>query len=188
MSIPKDLIINKKDLSVSMIKANLLSVYFALPVIILAAFYFLIWGSVSTLEQLSSFENKANLLWIIIAIVTGIVAHELIHGIAWMYFGGKTNGQIKFGVNWKTLTPYAHCTEPMDITAYRLGAAAPGIILGLFPYVIGLAVGHPIITLFGLFFCFAASGDALILWTLRKVEKGKQVEDHPTRAGCYVLD
>jgi hypothetical protein len=51
-----------------------------------------------------------------------------------------------------------------------------------------LVTGNPIIAFYGLFFCFAASGDALILWTLRNVENGKQVEDHPTRAGCFILE
>ena len=178
----------KKDFSISMIRANVLSIYFILPVLLMAILYLIIWGFDSTLAFLSSFKTKPNVIWVMISIIAGIIVHELIHGVAWMYFARKNNKQIKFGVNWKTLTPYAHCTEPMDITPYRLGAAAPGIILGIIPYFIGLALGNPVITFFGLFFSMAASGDALILWTLRKVEKGKRVEDHPTRAGCYVFD
>ncbi len=179
---------NKKDLSISMAKANVLSVFFALPVMLLGTVYLLIWGYESTFVFLSAFKTKPNIIWAMVSIITGIILHELIHGIAWMYFAGKKNGHIKFGVNWKTLTPYAHCTEPMEIAPYRLGAAAPGIILGFIPYLIGLVTGNPVITLFGLFFSFAASGDGLILWILRKVEKGKLVEDHPSRAGCFVIE
>ena len=179
---------NKKDLSISMVKANLLSIYFALPVLILALIYILIWGLESASAIYASFKTKTNVIWILIGILAGIIAHELIHGFAWRYFGNKKSGQIKFGINWKTLTPYAHCTEPMEVEAYRIGAAAPGIILGLIPYLIGLVAGNPVVSFFGLFFCFAASGDALILWTIRGVRSGKQVEDHPTRAGCYMLD
>jgi len=179
---------NKRDFSISMVKANILSVYFALPVILLAAIYLFIWGFDDTSALLSSFKIKSNAVWAMVGFLAGILAHELIHGFVWMYFAGKKNVHIKFGMNWKTLTPYAHCTEPMDIRPYRLGAAAPGIILGIIPYLIGLIAGNPIIAIFGLFFSFAASGDALILWTLRKVEKGKLVEDHPTKAGCYVID
>ena len=178
----------KKDLSISMAKANLLSIYFALPVVLLAAIYLLIWEYDNTMVFLSAFRTTPYLIWAIVCLVAGIIAHELIHGIVWMYFADKKNGHIKFGFNWITLTPYTHCTEPMDVTSYRLGAAAPGIILGIVPYLIGLVAGNPVITLFGLFFSFAASGDALILWILRKVEKGKLVEDHPTKAGCYVIE
>lgn len=174
-------------MSISMSKANLLSIFFILPVILLALIYILVWGFDSTLSILSSVKTKPNLIWVMISIFAGIIVHELIHGVAWMYFADKKNGHIKFGFNWKSLTPYAHCTEPMAISPYRLGAAAPGIILGIFPYVFGLILGNPVVALFGLFFSMAASGDALILWILRKVEKGKLVEDHPTRAGCYVI-
>ena len=34
----------------------------------------------------------------------------------------------------------------------------------------------------------AAGGDWLVLWLLRGVSPGAFVEDHPTRAGCYVLE
>lgn len=178
----------KRDLSISMGRANLLSTYFAIPVLMLAVIYLFVWGFDSTLAFLSSFESKPNVLWAIICMLAGIMAHELIHGIVWLYFAGKKNEHFKFGFNWKTLTPYAHCKEPMDVTSYRLGAAAPGLILGIVPYLIGLIAGNPIVTIFGLFFSMAASGDALILWILRNVEKGKQVEDHPTRVGCYIID
>jgi len=33
-----------------------------------------------------------------------------------------------------------------------------------------------------------AGGDFLILWLTRHVKAGMQVEDHPTNAGCYVLE
>lgn len=178
----------KSDLSISMVRANLLAIYFILPVMVLAAIYIVFWDFNNTLTILASYKSKANILWIIAAFFAGIVVHELIHAIAWTYLADKKNGQIKFGINWKTLTPYVHCNEPMNITAYRWGAAAPGIILGFIPYLIGLFFGNPVIAIYGLFFCFSASGDALILWILRKVDKGKMVEDHPTNAGCYVIE
>jgi hypothetical protein len=41
---------------------------------------------------------------------------------------------------------------------------------------------------FGLLFTFAAGGDALVLWLLRGVAPHRLVEDHPTRAGCFVWE
>ncbi len=188
MNIQQKVNSKKRDLSISMGRANLLSIYFVLPVILLAIIYLFIWGIDSTLAFLSSSKSKPMVLWAIVCMVAGVIVHELIHGLVWMYFTGKKNEHFKFGFNWKTITPYAHCKEPMDILSYRLGAAAPGIILGIVPYLIGLVAGNPVITIFGLFFIMAASGDALILWTLRNVDKGKLVEDHPTRVGCYIID
>jgi hypothetical protein len=75
----------------------------------------------------------------------------------------------------------------MLVNPYRWGAVMPGIITGFLPALVGLLTGSPAVFLIGLFFVFAAGGDLLILWLIRKVEKSALVEDHPTRAGCYVL-
>jgi hypothetical protein len=178
----------KKDLSISMVKANILAMTLIIPIIFLAGLYLVFWGVENSLGELRSLRLGINIFWIIIAVFPGVIVHELLHGFAWMYYAGMNTRQIKFGFKWKTLTPYAHCTEPMEVSAYRKGAAAPAVILGLIPYLIGLISGNLIITLYGLFFCFAAGGDVLILWLIRNVEKGKMVEDHPTQAGCYVID
>jgi len=34
----------------------------------------------------------------------------------------------------------------------------------------------------------AAGGDWLILWLIRNVRAGMQVDNHPTKAGCHVLE
>ncbi len=118
----------------------------------------------------------------------GIVLHELIHGLAWMYFGEKPRSAITYGFKLKTLTPYAHCDEPMDVHAYRLGAAMPGLLLGLVPWLAGVATGNGSVLIFGFIFTLAALGDAMILWLIRGVAPGSLVLDHPTEAGCYVID
>ena len=176
----------KKDLSISIVKANLYSVIFIIPGILLAFIYFIIWrNNLKAVElQPSVFQRGTFLL----AAVLGIVLHELIHGFSWAYFGKKSIETIKFGVYWKKLTPYAHCTEPMEVSAYRLGAMMPGLLLGVFPYLLGVIGGNVLIMFFGLLLTFIAGGDALILWLIRDVKPGQLVEDHPTRAGCYVIE
>ncbi|MEJ2543077.1 MAG: hypothetical protein P8Y99_03330 [Calditrichaceae bacterium] len=114
---------NKSDLSISLKQANILSVYFVIPVILMLILYLIVWGFDDTLNYILYLKTRANITWVIVSIVAGIIAHELLHGIAWMYFVSM-----------------------------------------------------------------AASGDALILCILRKVQKGKLVADHPTRAGCYVIE
>ena len=94
---------------------------------------------------------------------------------------------MRLGFQWKVLTPYAHCTVPMPARPYRIGAAVPGIALGIVPIAAATALGNGPLLAFGLFFLLAAGGDALILWLLRDVPGDRLVEDHPTRAGCYVL-
>ncbi|MDZ7691750.1 MAG: hypothetical protein U5K69_11605 [Balneolaceae bacterium] len=41
--------------------------------------------------------------------------------------------------------------------------------------------------LFGYLLTITASGDLLILWTIRRLEAGAEVIDHPERAGCKVV-
>ncbi len=70
---------------------------------------------------------------------------------------------------------------------YRIGAVMPLILLGILPSLYAIAEGQAGLIAFGLFFTFAAGGDMLILWLLRDIPANALVEDHPTRAGCYVL-
>ena len=119
--------------------------------------------------------------------LVGVVVHEAIHGVAWKLASGEPWRALRFGVQLKTLTPYAHCTEPMSARAYRAGAAAPGVALGLAPVLVALVTGNGALAAFGLFFTLAAGGDALVLWLLRGVAPDRLVADHPTLAGCLVL-
>lgn len=178
----------KKDFSVSMVKANLYAVIAALPfIVILIGLDIYIWKGRNLISELFSLEPQYFSLFIL-SIFIGIIIHELIHGITWQFFSKKKSNAIKYGIDWKTMSPYAHCKEPMEIKAYRLGTVMPAIILGFLPAIVGIFTGNPFIFIFGLAFILAAGGDILILWLLRKVKAGSLVEDHPKRAGCYVID
>lgn len=172
----------KRDFSVSMARANVMVLLISLPV---AMAQFVLFSMLHGPERLVPTWNSAVLISVILL---GIVLHELIHGLSWVIFGGKSFGSIRFGFQWKTLTPYAHLTEPVEVTAYRTGAFLPGFILGIMVYLAGLVVGEGGLFLFGLLHTAAAGGDWLVLWLIRNVKRGTLVEDHPTHAGCYVLE
>jgi hypothetical protein len=173
---------DKKDLSVSMIRANILVMFISIPVVILQFAVFLMLHGTKTLEP------TWNSIILLVVVMLGIVIHELIHGVSWMIFGRKPLSAIKFGFQWKTFTPYAHLKEPVEVNAYRLGAFLPGFILGILTYLLSLILGDGNLFWFSLFHTSAAGGDWLILWLIRNVRAGMQVEDHPTNAGCYVLE
>jgi hypothetical protein len=107
---------------------------------------------------------------------------------AWALFAKKPLSVFKLGFQWKSITPYAHCKEPMDIQPYRVGSFAPGLLLGILPWMASLFTGDILLFLFGLLYTIAAGGDFLILWIIRNVKPGTLVEDHPTNAGCYVFE
>jgi len=173
---------NKRDLSISMARANIIVLFISIPVVILQFAIFL-W--IHGTEGLRPAWSSAIL---IIAVLLGIVIHELIHGISWVIFGRKPFSSIKFGFQWKTFTPYAHLKEPLEVNAYRLGAFMPGFILGILTYIMSLVLGNGDLFWFSIVHTSAAGGDWLILWLIRHVKAGMQVEDHPTNAGCYVLE
>lgn len=169
-----------------MLTANVVAVLVMLPLAaLLAVPYLLIWHRQGLSFALDGFGW---LPWLLVTLVGGIVVHELIHGIAWAVASGRSLRDIEFGVQWQSLTPYAHTKGPMPARAYRIGAAMPGLLLGVVPVILATATGNGSLLAFGLLFTWAAGGDWLILWLLRGLPGDALVEDHPTRAGCYVFE
>ncbi|MEM6785057.1 MAG: DUF3267 domain-containing protein [Bacteroidota bacterium] len=167
-----------------MTAANLLALVLILPVGAL-----LLAGHIAThgiVDLARGFDGWiAGGRWVA-GIALGTVLHEALHGLAWKAASGVSWSSITFGFNWKAFAPYAHCRVPMPARAYRIGAAAPGLVLGLAPALVGVATGWGMWTAFGFLFTVAAGGDAVTLWVLRRVPGAGLVEDHPTRAGCVV--
>ncbi len=172
----------KRDLSISMARANVIVLFISIPVVILQFVVFI------GLHGIDNLKPSWNTLLLIAAILLGVVIHELIHGLGWVIFGRKPFSAIKFGFQWKTFTPYAHLKEPVEVNVYRLGAFLPWFILGILTYFLSLILGSGDLFWFSLIHRSAAGGDWLILWLIRSVKTGMQVEDHPTNAGCYVLE
>lgn len=172
----------KRDLSISMARANVIVMFISIPVVILQ-FVIFIW-----LHGIENLRLRWNPLFLIAVVLLGVVIHELIHGISWVIFGSKPFSSVQFGFQWKTFTPFAHLKEPVEVNAYRLGAFLPGFILGILMYFLSLVTGIGDLFWFSLIHTSAAGGDWLILWLIRYVKAGMQVEDHPTHAGCYVLE
>jgi hypothetical protein len=176
---------NKRDLSVSLLYANIVALFIMVPVAILQ---FSLFYTLHPMEKMEFSVNLLNLLLFWSIVIISIVIHELIHGLTWMAFGKKPFSSIKFGIQWKTLTPYAHLKEPIEVNVYRIGGFMPGFILGIVPFILSLVLGNSNLLWFSIIQTAAASGDWLILWMLRHVRSGILVEDHPSRAGCYVYE
>lgn len=121
-----------------------------------------------------------------IALLIGIVAHELIHGLTWACFSKGGWKSISFGIIWKMLTPYCHCDQPLPLRAYLIGCLMPLIVLGLVPWIVGLCFGMGLLIIWGVIFIACAAGDILIAWKLRHEPPTATILDHPTEAGCTV--
>jgi hypothetical protein len=173
----------KRDLSISLLRANLVAFGLGIPVAIVQLKLFVaLHGAVQLRVTLLN-----GLLWLVILLVS-VGVHELIHGLTWMWVGKKSAALVTYGVQWQTLTPFAHLNGPVEVNAYRIGGLMPGLVLGLIPYLLSLLLGDGNLLWFGILHTVAAGGDWLVLWLIRTVKRGALVEDHPTRVGCFVLE
>lgn len=171
------------DMSVSTGKIQMLVLPYVAASFLLAFPFIAIWG-------LKSFAYAWQAMfaywWVLPAILLGILVHELIHAFTWKQLAGLSWKEMKLGIQWRTLTPYAHAKKPMLITPYRWGAIMPAILLGFLPYLISLITGNEWLFAYGMLFIVAAAGDFWIIAVLRKVPKDSWVSDHPEHAGCIV--
>ena len=175
-------------------EANVRALAFMVPILLLyAAAYGFVWPeqfSSQSIRQLVETQQSLLLLSplvMLLVFIVGAVAHELLHGLTWAAFCQNGLKSIKYGVHWKVLTPYCHCKEVLPLKHYAIGGMMPGLVMGLLPALAGIATGHFLLFLFGLFFSIAAAGDLLILWMLRHQRSSDLVQDHPDKIGCYVL-
>ena len=161
---------------------------FALPIVFYILLIFtLIFALIHGFELLlNGWSVRLLLIAILPVFILGVILHEFIHGLCFALFSKKPLSFIKYGFDKKTLTPYAHCKEPIKAGAYKIGAIMPAIILGFIPYLYAIINGDIYFFLFGTFFTTAACGDFIVLWLLRHLSRNIMVEDHPSRAGCYV--
>jgi hypothetical protein len=173
---------NRIDLSISMREAAARSLFLIVPIAVLQFVLYI------SFYKYPGLPDNSNMFILGCMLLIGLLIHELIHMLVWAWLANKPLSAFKIGFQWRTLTPYAHCKEPMDIFPYRVGAFAPGLVLGILPWLFSLFTGDAVFFLFGLLYTTAAGGDLLILWLLRNVRPGTLVEDHPTNAGCYVIE
>ena len=176
-----------RKVSIDIVKANV----FAVGIMVVSAIvffvpFFMIWKDRKSLgEPLGGVGDWALAVGLTFV---GIVVHELIHGVTWACFARSGWRSISFGVMWKLLTPYCHCSEPMRIPGYMAGAMMPCIVLGLVPAVVALCIGSLPLLVWGIFFIAAAAGDIWMTWLLTKEDPHSLVLDHPSEAGFYIID
>lgn len=177
---------NARKVAIDITKANVVAVVIMLlAAIIFIVPFFIIWKN-RPIEELFSTGSNWGLFFLFM--IVGIVVHELIHGITWACFAKSGWKSISFGVMWKLLTPYCHCSEPMRKHPYMLGAMMPFVILGVLPAILGLVICSLPVVVWGVFFIAAAAGDIWMTWLLTKEPGDCLVLDHPSEAGFYIID
>ncbi|GAA4317074.1 hypothetical protein GCM10023143_28950 [Compostibacter hankyongensis] len=160
----------QKRLSAAAARANLYALLFVMPIFVLYAVpYRMIWGR--NLATAALGVKWPHPLLLLLCLGAGILLHELIHGLTWAFFCRSGLRSVRFGILWRSLTPYCHCTAPLKRWQYKTGALMPALLLGLGPALYGLATGALSALCFGFIFTLAGAGDFLIVWRLWKTGK-----------------
>ena len=183
----------QRKVTINLIWANVFALFlFVFVTLISSVAWYALWG-------IPSFEDFGGILLkdvnplgasvlVLVMLVAGIVAHELIHGITWACFAKRGFRSVSFGVMWGMLTPSCHCRETLTIKHYRIGALMPLIVLGLLPLLFAYPMRSVLLLLWGIFFVSTAAGDILIVWKLSKECSSLLVQDHPKEAGCIIFE
>jgi hypothetical protein len=134
---------SKRDLSVSLEKANVYALLTGgLPALLLVTLYPLVWGlDLAVAQYTAALYPSIDDLLALAVLIAGLILHELIHGVTWKLAGRKPWSAIRFGIDRRTFSPYAHCAEPLPAGVYRLGTLLPGVLTGLVPALAGLVAG-----------------------------------------------
>lgn len=116
----------------------------------------------------------------------GIVLHELLHGIGFILFGKVKSSQVKYGFSWRDGAAYAHCMEPIKVSAYRMSLLLPVIVTGLLPLFVSYIIGNGVLLTVSVILTAGGIGDWLIFRSLRKYEASQFVKDHPKKVGYFI--
>lgn len=173
-----------QELTISTGKAQLYGIGASLVgVLLLWMPYQWLWGG--NLRDVGKLPSEVWMLSLGVLFV-GAIIHEYIHGITAVYYGKVKWSQTKFGIQWKTLTPYFHSTVPMPVEKYRVVVLMPLLVMGVLPYLLALVLGNGWVLAFGIAFTVSAFGDVLILWMMRNLGQGQPVQDHPSKVGLMI--
>ncbi|MDB6029725.1 MAG: hypothetical protein JWM16_63 [Verrucomicrobiales bacterium] len=113
--------------------------------------------------------------------------HEVLHAAGLRIFAGVPLRHIKFGVMWRALMPYCHCTVPISVHAYRRMALLPLWITGSLSVAALLAFPADWLGVFAGFAVAACVGDVWMVIKLRSFADTLLVQDSPSEIGCDVF-
>lgn len=126
---------------------------------------------------------KEYCIFVICVLLASGIVHEFLHGLTWAIGCKQRFKSIHYGINWKTLTPWCGCDEPLNYVLYTMGMLMPTIVLGVIPYIISIVTLSHALTAFAILNIAGGSADILMTWVLRKC-KGSVMLDSPYGVGC----
>lgn len=172
----------KIDYSLSLKRIYTKAVPFTLLILAVGTlFYELVWHNL-----LSAIPSLWLRLYVFLPIILGLtVLHEITHifGFWWLGKAGRQDWQI--GI--RSATPYAHCSAPMTLRAYKAAVVLPGLLLGILPLLLAFIFGWPIVFVYSIIMTTADLGDFFILLNLGGLPSHSLVADHASKPGCWLI-
>ena len=178
----------KIDLTIGVVKANLLALIVMLPFAVLSGAVVL--SSYSLRSMIESPITSLVLLFYFphcFCLPQSMKASTL----TWAMFAKDHWKSIRFGVIWKALTPYCTCLRPVKRGQYILGAAMPTLVLGIGLTTAAALTGSFSVFILAIAMIFSGGGDfTIILKILLHRQRGKEAVyyDHPYECGVVVFE
>ena len=113
--------------------------------------------------------------------------HEALHAVGLLVFANVPRCHIRFGVMWRALMPYCHCTVPISVGAYRCMALLPLWVTGALSIASLLVFPADCLGAFAGIAVAACVGDVWMVCRLRAFDDTLLVHDSPSEIGCDVL-
>ena len=177
----------KKDLTVGIMFANIMTFVIAAPFIGLFTFWFLMKNQNTGFSHNSIENQNVFLLFIVLVFI-----HELLHGIVWAAFAKNHWKSISFGFMAKYLTPYCTCKEPLKKSEYIIGGLMPTLCLGILPAIISIYTGSDFIFYMSMIMILCGGGDMMIVLKLILLKNQNPQNtiyiDHPYQAGLVMFE
>ena len=173
----------RREVTMSILAANLGAIVCMLLLTMLAEMIrHLLWPS-SPHEV--PFKLALALAWVLS--FPGLIFHELLHAIGFVYICGARWADIKLSMKLRQLILLCHCPLPLHRSQYLMASLLPFAVLGLIPLAIGLSSNSPTCTIFGSLMCSAAVGDVWLSYYLLRLPNNTILQDHPSKAGFTIL-
>ena len=176
----------EKDLTISVLRANVMAFVLGLPIIILLLILFIYKNQ----SGLYTFSFYGPVVFLVVFAVL-VVVHELIHGLFWAIYAKHHLKSIEFGFIVSSLTPYCCCKEMLTKSQYIIGGIMPTVILGIIPAIISIFTGSIFWFAMGELMILSGGGDMTILLKLLRYKSNKKeilYMDHPYECGLVVFE
>lgn len=130
-------------------------------------------------------------IFICIALIVLIIAHEGIHGLVWGMCSPNKFKNIEFGFMVSKLTPYCTCGDPLKKQVYILGAFMPCLVLGIIPCIVAVYINSSYLLFLGILMIMGAGGDLTVIIKMlffRSSCTDVIIMDHPTECGFIIFE